>query len=121
MHHKHVYLNNFFLQFVERRDTTGAVSLEQQGETGLGFCLDFSPSKTVGTAAEWLLVGSQDVAYDLPKLKELGVTHILNVGVNIPNAFPSVSCYTMYMQLTSLIPRVSSAPHARFHRPTVHS
>lgn len=104
---------------MEKRDATGAVSLEQQGETGLGFCLDFSSSKTVGTATERLLVGSQDVAYDLPKLRELGVTHILNVGINIPNAFPSVSFYAMYMQLTSLIPGVSSVPHARFHGPTV--
>ena len=67
----------------------------------MGFCLDFS-SKTVGTATERLLVGSQDVAYDLPKLKELGVTHILNVGIN---AFPSVSCtdwsvaYTLHTAL----------------------
>ena len=66
----------------------------------MGFCLDFSPSKTVGTATEKLLVGSQDVAYDLPKLKELGVTHILNVGINIPNAFPHVSCCVKYNYAT---------------------
>ena len=91
----HINVPQFFLQFVERRDPTGGVSLEQQGETGLGFCLDYSSSKTVGTATERLLVSSQDVAYDLPKLRELGVTHILNVGINIPNAFPSVSCHAV--------------------------
>ena len=108
----HELLPPFFLQFVERRDATGAVSLEQQGETGMGFCLDFSPSKTVGTATEKLLVGSQDVAYDLPKLKELGVTHILNVGINIPNAFPHVSCCVKYMELGQSYPWVSSVLHA---------
>ena len=82
------------------------MSLEQQGETGMGFCLDFSPSKTVGTATEKLLVGSQDVAYDLPKLKELGVTHILNVGINIANAFPHVSRCAKYMQLGQSYPTV---------------
>ena len=39
---------------------------------------------------ERLVVGSQDAAHDYPVLKELGVTHILNVGYGIPNAFPDV-------------------------------
>ena len=68
------------------------MTLEQCRETGLGFCPDFSPDKAVGTAMERLLVGSQDVAHDYPRLRELGVTHILNVGVNIPNAFADVRC-----------------------------
>ncbi len=56
----------------------------------MGFCPDFTPDKIVGTATDRLLVSSQDVAQDLPKLKECGVTHILNVGYSIPNAFPNV-------------------------------
>jgi len=60
------------LQFVERQDTTGGVTLEQCRETGLGFCPDFSPDKAVGRAMERLLVGSQDVAHDYPRLRELG-------------------------------------------------
>ena len=57
----------------------------------MGFCPDFTPDKTVGVATERLLVGSQDVAHDCAKLKELGVTHILNVAYGVPNAFTDVS------------------------------
>ena len=57
----------------------------------MGFCPDFTPDKTVGVAMEQLLVGSQDVAHDLAKLKEFGVTHILNVAYGVPNAFTDVS------------------------------
>ena len=45
----------------------------------------------MGVAIERLLVGSQDVAHDCAKLKELGVTHILNVAYGVPNAFTDVS------------------------------
>lgn len=38
-----------------------------------------------------VLVASQDVAYDQPSLVKHGVTHILNVAVDLPNAFPAVS------------------------------
>lgn len=56
----------------------------------VGFCVDHSPDKVVGVAAEGLLVGSQDVAYDKALLQSLGVTHILNVGFQLQNAFPQV-------------------------------
>ena len=49
----------------------------------------------MGVALDGLLVGSQDVAHDYQRLKELGVTHILNVGYGIPNAFTSVSYYNI--------------------------
>ena len=45
----------------------------------------------MGVAMEQFLVGSQDVAHDCAKLKELGVTHILNVAYGVPNAFTDVS------------------------------
>ena len=78
------------MQFIEKRDASGATTLEEQEHTGLGFCPDLTPDKTVGTATERLLVGPQDVAHDYSKLNELGVTHILNVGYGIPNAFTNV-------------------------------
>lgn len=37
-----------------------------------------------------VLVGSQDVAHDFSVLKELGVTHILNVAYGIANIFTDV-------------------------------
>ena len=80
-------------QYIEKRTRSGDVvvtGIEESGQ-GLGFCLDFTPDKTVGVAMEWLLVGSQDVAHDCARLKELGVTHILNVAYGVPNAFTDVS------------------------------
>ena len=73
---------------MERRDETGASHVEQQGSEGLGFCPDLQ-MHTVGVALERLLVGSKYVASDLQRLRELGVTHILNVAYGIPNAFTS--------------------------------
>ena len=81
-------------QYIEKRTRSGdttVTGVEETGQAGLGFCPDFSPDKTVGVAMERLLVGSQDVAHDCSKLKELGVTHILNVAYGIPNAFTDVS------------------------------
>ena len=52
--------------------------------------MDHSPDKVVGVAAEGLLVGSQDAAYDKTLLQSLGVTHVLNVGFQLENAFPQV-------------------------------
>ena len=47
----------------------------------------------VGVAMERLLVSSQDVAHDKEKLKELGVTHVLNVAYGVPNSFSEVSIH----------------------------
>ena len=79
-----------YFQFVERRDKSGASSVEQQEARVLGFCPDLEPDLTVGRALEWLLVGSQDVAQDIGILRQLGVTHILNVAFGVSNAFPNV-------------------------------
>ena len=83
----------FISQYIEKRTRSGdavITGIEESGQ-GLGFCLDFTSDKIVGVAMERLLVGSQDVAHDCVKLKELGVTHILNVAYGVPNAFTDVS------------------------------
>ena len=69
---------------------TTVTTVEEAGQSA-GYCLDFSPDKTVGVATERLLVGSQDVAHDFAKLKEYGVTHVLNVARGIANLFTDVS------------------------------
>ena len=61
------------------------------GPVTLGFCPDYKADLNVGEAMEGVLIGSQDVAHDRGKLKELGVTHILNVAYGVANAFPDVS------------------------------
>ena len=84
---------NFISQYIEKRTRSGdavVTGVEESGQ-GLGFCPDFTPDKTVGVATERLLIGSQDVAHDCARLKELGVTHILNVAYGVPNAFTDVS------------------------------
>ena len=76
--------------------------MERQEGSGLGFCPDFQPDLTVGRAQERLLVASQDVAHDLTTLRELGVTHILNVAWGVPNAFTSVSqSLSLFLSLCS--------------------
>ena len=82
------------MQFVEKHDSAlGTTVLEAvgDGEVGLGFCPILSPDMLVGVAMDCLLVGSQDIAHDFSVLKELGVTHILNVAYGVPNTFPNVS------------------------------
>ena len=64
--------------------------VEKVDADSLGFCPDNSPDKVVGVATNGLLVGSQDIAYDFDLLKLHGVTHVLNVGCGIPNAFEDV-------------------------------
>ena len=78
------------IQFTERRDQTGSLVTEPNSAPALGFCADYAPDRNVGVAMERLVVGSQDVAHDYSVLRQLGVTHILNVGYGIPNAFPDV-------------------------------
>ena len=65
--------------------------MEKVATNTLGFCPDNSPDKVVGIATSRLLVGSQDAAHNFNWLKLHGVTHVLNVGCGIPNAFEDVS------------------------------
>ena len=44
-----------------------------------------------------LLVSSVDVAHDLSLLKQLSVTHILNVASGVPNAFPKVLLQSLFV------------------------
>lgn len=63
----------------------------EHDEVGLGFCPDLEKDLTVGVVVPHVIVASQDVAYDQSSLAQHGVTHILNVAVGLPNAFPAVS------------------------------
>jgi len=75
----------------------GAVMVVEKVATNtLRFCHDNSPDKVVGVATSGLLVGSQDVAHDFELLQLHGVTHVLNVGHGIPNAFENVSVHCIF-------------------------
>ncbi len=81
-------------QFLAKHDpSSGENVLEElkDGPTALGYCPDYSADMTVGIAMERVFVSSQDVAHDIEKLKELKVTHILNVAYGVTNIFPEVS------------------------------
>lgn len=67
--------------------------VEKVATKTLGFCPDNSPDKVVGVATSGLLIGSQDAAHDFELLQLHGVTHVLNVGHGIPNAFEDVSVH----------------------------
>ena len=86
------------MQYIEERGQDGTVTVvEKVASDTLGFCPDNSPDKVVGIATSGLLVGSQDAAHDFDLLKLHGVTHVLNVGCGIPNAFEDVSDIAVYI------------------------
>ena len=87
------------IQYIEKRtrESEGVATFTesvQDVRQGVGYCIDLTPDKTVGVAMDRVLVGSQDVAHDFKKLKEYGVTHVLNVAYGIANIFTDVSTYT---------------------------
>ena len=79
-------------KFIEKKDSSGETLVLKEYEDGLGFCPDLmTQDLSVGVAMDGVFVGSEDVAQDLSLLRELGITHILNVAYGVPNTFPSVS------------------------------
>ncbi|XP_054718228.1 dual specificity protein phosphatase 19-like [Uloborus diversus] len=57
------------------------------------FAPDYRPDLQVALILPGLLLGSQDVAKDLARLRKLGITHILNVATGVPNCFPAEMSY----------------------------
>ena len=80
-------------RFVETREADGETRLVQKDGKALGFCPDLRPDREIGIPLPGLFIASQDIAYDKSALSELGVTHILNVAADLPNAFPSDYVY----------------------------
>lgn len=56
----------------------------------MGFCEDYKPDDKVYKIQEGFFISSQDGAQNLEELKGQKITHILNVGSGIENAFPQV-------------------------------
>ncbi|XP_070566258.1 dual specificity protein phosphatase 19-like [Ptychodera flava] len=74
-------------KFVEKRLESGKFTLSDTGERCLGFCGDYKPDLQVVDVRPWLLLSSQDVAAELPLLRQHKVTHILNVASLVDNHF----------------------------------
>lgn len=41
----------------------------------------------------WLLIGRKELSFNLQKLLRLGITHILNCTIDVPNSFPAQFVY----------------------------
>ncbi|XP_023657435.1 dual specificity protein phosphatase 19 [Paramormyrops kingsleyae] len=64
-----------------------------QPDGAYGYIEDNSLDLQVGVIKPYLLLASQDVAHDLDTLKELKVSHILNVGYGVENISPDLFVY----------------------------
>ena len=68
----------------------------------MGFCEDFKPDDKVYKVQEKLFISSQDGAQNLEELRSHNITHILNVGTGIENAFPQVgTCKFITFRITA--------------------
>ncbi|CAH3139571.1 unnamed protein product [Porites lobata] len=80
-------------QFVEQKGDDGSVVAVDTGERCVGFCEDYKPDDKVYKIQEGFFISSQDGAQNLEELKRQKITHILNVGSGIKNAFPQEFTY----------------------------
>ena len=67
----------------------------------MGFCEDLDPDDKVYKVQEKLFISSQDGAQNMPELRRNNITHILNVGTGIENAFPKVILKVCLLGFTS--------------------
>ena len=63
------------------------------GERCLGFCEDYKPDDKIYKVQGKLYISSQTGAENFEELKKHNITHILNVGSGIRNAYPLVRGY----------------------------
>ena len=83
----------FSLKFVERKDDDGNFVAADSGERCLGFCEDYKPDDKIYKVQGKLYISSQTGAENFEELKKHNITHILNVGSGIRNAYPQVRGY----------------------------
>ncbi|XP_067891672.1 dual specificity protein phosphatase 19 isoform X1 [Heterodontus francisci] len=82
-----------------RDDRVQLVEDAQQMDGACGYVEDTSLDLKIGVVKPWLLLASQDVAHDYEKLKDYKISHILNVGYGVENAFP---CEFIYKSISIL-------------------
>ncbi|XP_066019269.1 dual specificity protein phosphatase 19-like isoform X2 [Pocillopora verrucosa] len=93
-------------KFLELKGGDGGIITVDTGEHSLGFCEDLSPDDKLYKVLDNLFLSSQDGARNLEELHQNNISHILNVGTGIENAFPKVigHCWTWFSR--SLITRL---------------
>lgn len=77
-------------KFIEHKNEDGSLLTVDTRERCLGFCEDLDPDDKVYKVQENLFISSQDGAQNMEELRRNNITHILNVGTGIKNAFPEV-------------------------------
>ena len=93
------------LKFIEHKNEDGSLLTVDTGERCLGFCEDLDPDDKVYKVQENLFISSQDGAQNKEELRRNNITHILNVGTGITNAFPEVVlkiCWSVCVDLSFL-------------------
>lgn len=69
--------------FLERRNECGAVCVEKVS-SDFGFVVDLKPDLQVAEVLPGLYMGSQDVTQDEKLLLDYEISHILSVGIRVP-------------------------------------
>lgn len=92
-------------KFLELKGGDGGIITVDTGEHSLGFCEDLSPDDKLYKVLDNLFLSSQDGARNLEELQQNNITHILNVGTGIENAFPKVigHCWTWFSRFDNNI------------------
>ena len=96
-------------KFLELKGGDGGIITVDTGEHSLGFCEDLSPDDKLYKVLDNLFISSQDGARNLEELHQNNITHILNVGIGIQNAFPKVigHCWTWFSRFdNNIIPHL---------------
>ncbi|KAL0267784.1 UNVERIFIED_CONTAM: hypothetical protein PYX00_009954 [Menopon gallinae] len=71
-------------KYVEKKSDDGEIITTKLKEESFGFVVDEKPDLQVAEILPYLLLSSQDVVQDSMLLKSNKVTHVLSVGVDLP-------------------------------------
>ncbi|GFY39222.1 dual specificity protein phosphatase 19 [Trichonephila inaurata madagascariensis] len=81
-------------QEFEKKTSNGIIlSSHEPANRREWFAPDYRPDLQVAVILPGLLLGAQDVAQDLGRLRKLGVSHILNLATGVANCFPADFTY----------------------------
>ncbi|GFU24830.1 dual specificity protein phosphatase 19 [Nephila pilipes] len=81
-------------QEFEKKTSNGIIqATHEAGGRREWFAPDYRPDLQVAVILPGLLLGAQDVAQDLGRLRKLGVSHILNLATGVANCFPADFTY----------------------------
>ncbi|KAK6618293.1 hypothetical protein RUM44_002745 [Polyplax serrata] len=71
-------------KFIEKVDKSGQISKQKVLGTCPGFVMDNKLDLQIAQILNYLYLGSQDPAQDSDLLEKNGITHVLSIGVDLP-------------------------------------